>query len=257
MQAKAESTLRNAVNTTGAQLGFSQGAITSVNYRTGEVMAMVGGVDYEQSQFNRASQSLRQPGSTFKVFAYAAALEKGISPLTNDACSPFVWKGQQFSGCERTSSSTDFYGAIARSENSIALRVAKDVGLNAVVQTAKKMGISTNLNPVPGLILGQSEVSLLEMTSAFGVLGNGGIKRPVQTIRQVWDSSECSDCQDFTTCRLVYSSDQRIRHTRTQSPNGRHHDRASPWYSPSRWHRDECRDWSRRSRQNRDHKQWR
>ncbi len=209
MQAKAESTLRNAVNTTGAQLGFSQGAITSVNYRTGEVMAMVGGVDYEQSQFNRASQALRQPGSTFKIFAYAAALEKGISPLTNYACSALVWNGQQFSGCERTAgNSTDFYGGVARSENAIALRVAQDVGLNAVVQTAKKMGISANLNPVPGLILGQSEVSLLEMTSAFGVLGNGGIKLPVQTIHKVWDSSECSNRQDFTTCRLVYSADQ-------------------------------------------------
>lgn len=208
MQSKAESTLRNAVNTTGAQIGFSQGAITSVNYRTGEIMAMVGGVDYEKSQFNRASQALRQPGSTFKVFAYAAALEKGISPLTNYTCAPLIWEGQQFSGCERSSGSTDFYGGVARSENAIALRVAQDVGLNTVVQTAKKLGISANLNPVPGLILGQSEVNLLEMTSAFGVLGNNGVKLPVQTIRKVWDSSECNDRQDFTTCRLVYSSDQ-------------------------------------------------
>lgn len=210
MQAKAESTLRNAVSTTGAQLGFSQGAITSVNYRTGEIMALVGGVDYAQSQFNRASQAQRQPGSTFKTFAYTAALEKGISPYTSYACAPLVWDGQQFSGCRSGGGNMDFYSGIAQSENPIALRVAQAVGLNTVVQTAQKMGITAKLNPVPGLILGQSEVSLLDMTSAFGILGNGGVKMPVRTIHKVWDSSECGDRRDMTTCRLVYSADQEV-----------------------------------------------
>ncbi len=208
MQAKAESTLRNAVDTTGSQIGFGQGAISTVNYRTGEIMALVGGIDYAQSQYNRATQSLRQPGSTFKIFTYTAALEKGISPGASYSCAPLDWDGQSFGGCGSGGGSLDLPSAVARSENPIALRVAQDVGLNGVVQMARKMGVTADLKAVPGLVLGQSEVSLLEMTGAFGILGNGGVKMPVRTIRKIWDSTECRDRQDFTTCRLVYSSEQ-------------------------------------------------
>ncbi|HEY9846741.1 MAG TPA: transglycosylase domain-containing protein, partial [Candidatus Caenarcaniphilales bacterium] len=80
MQAKAESALQAAVNTAGATYQFSQGALTTLNFKTGEIHALVGGVDYNQSQFNRATQALRQPGSTFKIFTYTAAIEQGISP---------------------------------------------------------------------------------------------------------------------------------------------------------------------------------
>jgi penicillin-binding protein 1A len=210
MQDKAEATLRNAVNTTGSQIGFGQGAIATVNYRTGEIMALVGGVDYAQSQYNRATQSLRQPGSTFKIFTYTAALEKGIAPGSGYSCAPLDWDGQGFGGCVSGGGSLDLFAGVAQSENPIALRVAKEVGLDRVIQTAKKMGVTADLKAVPGLVLGQSEVSLLEMTGAFGILGNGGIKMPVRTIRKVWDSTECADRQDFTTCRLVYALDQEV-----------------------------------------------
>jgi penicillin-binding protein 1A len=210
MQEKAEATLRNAVNTTGAQIGYGQGAIASVNYRTGEIMALVGGVDYAQSQFNRATQARRQPGSTFKIFTYTAAIEKGIAPQTSYSCAPFDWDGQSFGGCGSGGGSLDLFTGIARSENPIALRVAQEVGLDRVVQMAHKLGVTADLKAVPGLVLGQSEVSLLEMTGAFGVLGNGGVKMPVRTIRKIWDSGDCRDRQDVTTCRLVYSLEQEV-----------------------------------------------
>lgn len=84
--------------------------------------------------------------------------------------------------------------------------MAQDVGLDKVVQTARRMGLTSKLEAVPGLVLGQSSSSLLEMTSAFGILGNSGVKMPVRTIRKVWDSESCTDRQDFTTCRLVFDA---------------------------------------------------
>ncbi|MBE9029961.1 penicillin-binding protein, partial [filamentous cyanobacterium LEGE 11480] len=205
MQQQAEKILLNSVNTTGASIGFSQGAITTLNYRTGEIMAMVGGKDYNENQFNRASQAERQTGSTFKIFAYTTALEKGISPGTAYSCGALVWQGQQYGGgCG--GGSMDFYSGVARSSNPVALRVAKAVGLNSVIQTARRMGLTSKLEAVPGLVLGQSSSSLLEMTAAFGVLGNGGVKMPVRTIRRVWDSNTCKDRQNFKTCRLVFDA---------------------------------------------------
>jgi penicillin-binding protein 1A len=208
VQAKAEASLRSAVEGEGSRLGYSQGAIATMNFRTGEVVALVGGVDYASSQFNRASQAKRQPGSTFKIFTYTAALEKGISPGTSYSCAPLDWDGQEFGGCRTGGGSLDMPSAIAQSENPVALRIAQDVGLNQVIQTAKKMGVTATLKATPGLVLGQSEVSLLEMTGAFGVLGNRGIRMPVRTIRRIWDSGECQDRRDFTTCRAVYDMAQ-------------------------------------------------
>ncbi|MEK0196274.1 penicillin-binding transpeptidase domain-containing protein, partial [Microcoleus anatoxicus] len=86
LQKVAESSLRSAVENSGARAGFSEGAVVTLNTKTGEVLALVGGVNYRQSQFNRATQALRQPGSTFKIFTYAAALERGISPNKGYSC---------------------------------------------------------------------------------------------------------------------------------------------------------------------------
>jgi penicillin-binding protein 1A len=204
MQTKAESVLKNSIDTDGSTIGYSQGALMSMNFRTGEILALVGGKDYANSQYNRVSQAKRQPGSTFKIFAYTAALERGISPATSFSCAPLTWDGQGFDGCG--GGSLDMPSAIAQSANPVALRVAQEVGLNQVIQTARKMGVTADLKAVPGLVLGQSEVSLLEMTGAFGVLGNGGIRVPVRTIKRIWDSAECKDRKDFTTCRLVYAA---------------------------------------------------
>ncbi len=204
LQKVAESSLRNAVENTGARDGFSQGALVTLNTATGEVLALVGGVSYLQSQFNRATQALRQPGSTFKIFTYAAALERGISPNKGYSCEPLSWGGQSYSGCERTSGSADMYRGLAQSENAIALRVAQDVGLDNVVRMAKRLGITSPLRSTPGLVLGQSEVNVLQLTGAFGVLANRGLGNRPHVIKRIIDSSDCEDRKNFKTCRVVY-----------------------------------------------------
>lgn len=208
-QSLADSALKNSVNSQGAQLGYSQGALATLDSSSGEIIALVGGVDYQQSQFNRASQALLQPGSTFKIFAYTAAIEKGIPPSTAYSCAPLTWQNQSFSGCERSGSgSVSMYTGIALSENAIALRVAQDVGLDSIVQTARRLGITSKLNPVPGLVLGQSEVSPLEMTGAFGALANRGIFNRPHAIKRILDSSNCKDNKNYKTCRVIYSDKQ-------------------------------------------------
>ena len=208
IQTQAETALRNAVNTTGTTLGFSQGAIVTVDTRNGQIVALVGGVDYQESQFDRATQALRQPGSTFKVFAYASALEQGISPGKSYTCAPLTWQGQSYSGCERSSGAVDMYRGLALSENVTALRVAQDVGLNRVVEMAKRLGIRSRLQGVPGLILGQSEVTVLEMTGAFAVFDNGGVFHRPHAIHRILDSSDCPDLNNLQTCRVIYDYTQ-------------------------------------------------
>ncbi|NJK77390.1 MAG: FHA domain-containing protein [Microcoleus sp. SU_5_6] len=204
LQRIAENSLRTAVENAGSSADFSQGAMVTINTRTGEVLALVGGVDYLQSQFNRATQALRQPGSTFKIFAYAAALEQGISPDKTYSCAPLNWGGQSYSGCERSSGSIDMYRGLAQSENSVALRVAQDVGLDKVAGMAKRLGITSPLRSTPGLVLGESEVNVLELTGAFGVLANRGLGNRAHAIKRIIDSSDCKDRNDFNSCRVIY-----------------------------------------------------
>jgi len=208
LQEAAETNLRRTIETTGAAAGFSQGAVVTLDSTTGEVLALVGGYDYQASQFNRATQALRQPGSTFKVFAYTAAIEQGMPPTTTFSCDEVEWQGQVFAGCRSGSSSVDMFAGLALSENSVALRIAKEVGLDRVVQVSKRMGIQSELNPVPGLVLGQSEVTLLELTGAYAVLANQGVRNRPHTIRRILDSSDCSDRNDFQTCRVIYDYNQ-------------------------------------------------
>ena len=90
----------------------------------------------------------------------------------------------------------------------IALRVAQDVGLDKVVQMARRMGVTASLKAVPGLVLGQSEVTPIEMTSAFGVLANQGVRNRPHTIKRILDSGDCKNRQDINTCRVIYQADQ-------------------------------------------------
>ncbi|MEL6900787.1 MAG: transglycosylase domain-containing protein, partial [Cyanobacteria bacterium J06606_4] len=208
MQAKAENTLRETVGSQGAQYGFSQGAIVTLNTQNGEIEALVGGVDYAASQFNRATQALRQPGSTFKVFAYASALEQGISAGETFSCSDLNWGGQYFAGCRSGGGALDMYAGMARSENVVALRIAQAAGLDSIVALAKRMGIDSELQALPGLVLGQSEVTPLEITGAFGALANQGVWNRPHGIQRVIDSSDCEDFSDFSTCRVIYDFSQ-------------------------------------------------
>ncbi|AFZ29712.1 FHA modulated glycosyl transferase/transpeptidase [Gloeocapsa sp. PCC 7428] len=208
IQAQAETALRNAVSNSGGAYRFSQGAIVTLDADTGAVLALVGGTDYKTSQFNRATQAQRQPGSTFKLFAYTAAVEQGISPYKAYSCAPVSWRGQRYRGCERSSGSIDMYTGLALSENSVALRVAQDVGLDRVVRMARRLGVESPLNPVPGLVLGQSETTVLEMTGAFAAVANGGVWNRPHLISRILDSSDCSDRQNLKTCREIYSFEQ-------------------------------------------------
>ena len=208
VQAEAEESLQTNVASNGAALNYSQGALVTLNTENSGILAYVGGTDYQASQFDRASQALRQPGSTFKVFAYAAALEEEFSPGTSFECTGLNWNGQFFEGCRSGSAPVDMYRGLALSENVVALRIAQEVGLNDVVQTAHRMGIDSELNPVPGLVLGESEVTPLELTGAFGAIANEGVWNPPHGVRRVLDSSDCTDPNDANSCRVIYEFGQ-------------------------------------------------
>ena len=207
LQNAAEKALQDAILTDGAAVGFNQGAIVTLNAKNGSILAMVGGYDYQESQFNRATQALRQPGSTFKVFAYAEALEQGISPYATYSCEPVYWQGYS-GGCERSGGDINFFTAVAQSENGVALRVAQAVGLDKIIQLAQNMGIQSPLEPVPGLVLGEKEVTVLDLTGAFAVFANGGIFYQPHAIDRIYDSNQCPNPAQRQSCQSLYDYSQ-------------------------------------------------
>lgn len=214
LQSKAEKGLQNHVKTAGLTYKFSQGAIVTLDTSTGEILALVGGVDYKKSQFNRVTQAKRQPGSTFKVFGYAAAIEQGVSPKKVYSCSALRWMGQGYKPCERSGGDIDMHRGMAQSENVIALRIAQDVGLNRVIKMAQRLGVESALTRSPGLILGQSEVTVLEMAGAYATFANQGVRNRPHAIRRILDGGDCSDVNNWQTCRVVYNLNQEQTNSR-------------------------------------------
>jgi peptidoglycan glycosyltransferase len=208
MQAQAEEALRHEIKQEGRSYKFSSGAVVTLDSSTGGILAMVGGLDYKTSQFNRAVQAQRQPGSTFKLFTYTAAMEAGISPETTYSCDSLRWEGFTYKPCRTQASELSIATGLALSENPIALRVAKQIGLDRVAAMAKRLGIKSPLQEVPGLVIGQSVVNVLEMTGAFGAISNKGIWNRPHAISRILDSSDCRDRSDLKTCRVIYSFDQ-------------------------------------------------
>lgn len=197
LQATVERLLRQRLSSSAAQ-GVSEGAVVVLDARNGGILAVAGGRDYSQSQFNRATMALRQPGSTFKLFPFLVALERGQGLTSTVSCGPLQWRGQSFaSDC---SGQLPLVGAFARSSNTVALRLAQQVGLEPVVQKARDLGITSPLAPVPGLVLGQSEVTLLELTAAYAAVANGGTWFPPSTIRRVVDGETCPNAE-LDDCR--------------------------------------------------------
>jgi penicillin-binding protein 1A len=208
-QRQAERNLRNSISRNGKNLRYSQGALVTLDTSNGEIRAMVGGTSFQQSQFNRTTAAKRQPGSTFKLFAYTSAIEQGISPGKSYSCAPVSWQGQAYRGCERaTTPDVTMSQGLALSENAVALRVGQDVGLDRVVEMAQRLGVKSSLNPVPGLVLGQSEVNVLEITGAYSAVANRGAWNRPHAIRKIYDSSQCSDRSKPQTCVVVYASDR-------------------------------------------------
>jgi len=153
--------------------GPSQAALVAMR-PDGAVVAMVGGRDYDQSQFNRAADARRQPGSAFKLFVYLAALRSGYSPGDVVDASPIRikrWEPENFGG--RRYGSMTLEEAFAQSINTAAVRLATEVGLDKVVAAARDLGIDAPLSPVPSLALGTAELTLVDLTGAFASVRAG------------------------------------------------------------------------------------
>jgi len=174
LQRKAEAELEALLAGPGAKAGVTQGAIV-VMTPDGAVRAMVGGRNYATSQFNRATQGLRQPGSSFKAFVYLTAMEQGLSEDDTIEDSPIT------TGKYRPENYTHKYQgpislrhAFAISSNVAAVRLIERIGPKRVVATARRLGITTDLDANASLALGTSEVPLVEMTAAYATFANGG-----------------------------------------------------------------------------------
>jgi penicillin-binding protein 1A len=157
------------------------GAIVALDPHTGRVLAMVGGYDYNRSQYNRATQAERQPGSSFKPFVYGAAFEEGFTPSSLVLDAPFVMDQGQGQGMWKpTNSSNRFYGpstlrlGMEKSRNLMTVRLAQYIGMDKVIDFASRFGIEKNLKPALSMSLGAGEVTLLSLTNAYGMFVNGG-----------------------------------------------------------------------------------
>jgi penicillin-binding protein 1A len=180
------------------------GAIVALDPHTGRVFAMVGGFSFDQSQFNRATQALRQPGSSFKPLVYAAALDNGYTPSTVVLDAPLeidtgsgVWRPENYEG--------KFYGpstlrfGIERSRNVMTVRLAQDLGMPMIGEYAKRFGIYDNPTPYISFVLGAGETTLLKMTAAYAMFDNGGRKIVPTLIDRIQDRYG----------RTIYRHDQR------------------------------------------------
>ncbi|RPI50962.1 MAG: PBP1A family penicillin-binding protein [Acidobacteria bacterium] len=168
-----------------------EGALVALDPATGEVRAMVGGRDFKSSRFNRATQALRQPGSAFKPFVYAAALEAGYSPssLVTNLDEPIqTLQGEWMPEDEHsTESAMTVRTALRTSSNRAAVRMLEEIGVTRAVAQARKMGMG-NVPSVPSLALGSGEVTLMAMTSAYASFADQGQLRPAIFIRRVEDA---------------------------------------------------------------------
>ncbi|HEY0107508.1 MAG TPA: PBP1A family penicillin-binding protein, partial [Rhizomicrobium sp.] len=173
-QRQAERAVAQGLAAQGAALHASQAALVALT-PDGAVRAMVGGRSYEQSSFNRATDALRQPGSAFKPFVYLTAFEHGRTPddVMNDGpVDIHGWKPSDYEG--RYEGQMSLTTAFAKSSNAVAAQLTQEVGPAAVVKTARRLGIVSPLNAVASLALGTSDVSPLELTSAYVPFANGG-----------------------------------------------------------------------------------
>jgi penicillin-binding protein 1A len=175
LQAAAERVLVDELNAKGQKFNVSQGAFVALQ-PNGALMALVGGRNYEASQFNRATVARRQPGSAFKPFVYLAAIDQGLTPDTVREDSPVNYKGWTPENYDRGyRGPIALRDALALSLNTVAVKLGLEVGPRAVAQTAQRLGISSPLQANPSLSLGTSEVTPLELVSAYAAFANGGI----------------------------------------------------------------------------------
>ena len=190
LQRLAEGVIERRFAAEGAKKNVSQAALVALS-KDGAVLAMVGGRDYEVSQFNRATQAKRQAGSLFKLFVYLTALQRGYTPQSVVVDRPTQigeWEPQNYSGGFR--GPMTLRNAFAHSVNTIAVQLGDEVGIPAIIDTAKRMGVQSTLPAVPSLALGSAEVTLLEMTRAFGAVATGVQKIEPYSVRSIAGNSQ-------------------------------------------------------------------
>jgi penicillin-binding protein 1A len=175
LQAEAEAVVAETITRDGPKAAVAQGALVAMS-PDGAVRAMVGGRDYGGSQFNRATQAQRQPGSAFKPFVYLAGLEAGLRPSDQFVDAPIRignWQPRDYTG--RYQGEMTLAEGLAQSINTIAVQIAQRAGIHKVVAVAHRLGISSDLSPEMSLALGTNEVNLLELVSAYAPFANGGV----------------------------------------------------------------------------------
>jgi len=188
LQQKAEWILRETIRQ-NKNKNVTDGAVVILD-TNGAVKALVGGVDYQKSQFNRAIQALRQPGSAFKPFVYITALQNGWSPDDKIADLPVNingWKPENYN--KKYYGEVSLRKALSRSLNLATVNLAEKLNRRDIIRIARKMGITTQLENTPALALGAAEVKVLDMAAAYAVLANGGKAVWPYTIREIYSKS--------------------------------------------------------------------
>jgi penicillin-binding protein 1A len=186
-QTMAEDVIKSTVRSNSGS--FNQGAMLSIDPRSGAIRAMVGGREFsEKNQFNRVTQARRQPGSTFKPILYTTAIAGGISPDKTYLDAPFVVDGYKPKNAGKGFKGTiSMRGALTNSINIVAVKILIDTGFQPVMDLAHKMGIESELQPYYSLALGSLEVSLLELTNAYGTFATQGMHQKVHSINRIID----------------------------------------------------------------------
>lgn len=195
------------------QIPLVQGALVAMDPHTGRVLAIQGGWKYGPSQYNRATQAKRQPGSAFKPFVYLAALDKGFTPATRVLDAPFVMEQSPGNYWRPTNYSGEFYGptpirvGVEKSRNLMTVRLADHLGMPTVVDYAKRFGIADDMKPYLSYALGAGETTLLKLTTAYGMIVNGGKKITPTMIDRIQDrrgqtvfsddTRPCPNCGDL------------------------------------------------------------
>jgi len=170
-----------------------EGALVAMDPRTGRVLAMVGGFSFAESEFNRATQALRQPGSSFKPIVYAAALDNGYTPASVVLDAPVEIRNSDGSVWRPENYAQQFYGpqtlrrGIERSRNVMTVRLAKDLGMPLVAEYARLFGVYDSMQPVLAMALGAGETTDMRMTAAYATIANGGRKIVPTLIDRIQD----------------------------------------------------------------------
>lgn len=185
LQKHAETVIRSAIASEGAARGVSQGALISLD-AMGAVRSLVGGRDYAESQFDRASEARRQPGSAFKPFVYMAALEMGMRPdsMVNDA--PVTigkWKPQNYD--QKYRGPMTLTEALTKSINTVAAQLGASVGTDGIIEAAYRLGIRSDMAMNASIALGTSELTMTELAGAYAAFSNGGYRVEPYYIQRV------------------------------------------------------------------------